>query len=69
MALILRAWNITGEPIEASVTLPSFIRSARRVRLDEQEIPDATLDWNPGPPPSVAVTLGAREILTLRLEL
>jgi alpha-mannosidase len=68
-ALILRAWNIAGEPIEASVTLPSFIRVARRVRLDEQEIPGAALDWNPGPPPSVAMTLGAREILCLRLEL
>jgi alpha-mannosidase len=67
--LILRAWNIAGEPIEASVTLPSFIRTARRVRLDEQDLPGTALDWQPGPPPSVAVTLGAREILTLRLEL
>ena len=68
-ALILRAWNIAGEPIEARVTLPSFIRAASRVRLDEQEIPGAALDWQPGPPPSAAVTLGAHEILTLRLEL
>ena len=68
-ALILRAWNIAGEPISAAVTLPSFIRAARRVHLDEQEIPNAALDWNPGPPPGVAVTLGAREILTLQLEL
>lgn len=69
--LILRGWNIADTPITARVTLPGFVRSARRVRLDEHEGAaegTASLDWAAGPPRSVGIPLQPREILTLRLD-
>ncbi|HUS14891.1 MAG TPA: glycosyl hydrolase-related protein, partial [Chloroflexia bacterium] len=72
MRLILRAWNISEGPIDAHITLPTFVRSATLAGLDEIPAPPAggtsRLQWTAGPPPSVSLRVGAREIITLSLE-
>jgi alpha-mannosidase len=70
-ALILRAWNIGREPVKARIRMPPFVQGAARVRLDEQPAAaDAGgLAWSESDSSILEAPVGAREILTVRLEL
>jgi alpha-mannosidase len=70
-ALILRAWNISHAPVTGRIRVPPFVQAAARVRLDEQPADDSagSLRWSEGDSASLEVPVGAREIVTIRLEL
>jgi alpha-mannosidase len=70
--LILRAWNIGEAPISARLTLPAWVRGVTLAGLDELPVPATgggqRLQWTAGPPPTVSLTMGAREIITLSID-